>query len=185
MKFCLGDVVYHPKFGIGEIQKLYEESSAVSFDSGHISVSNEYLNFMDIKPTKYFWPLIKDRELESKYFKKGAYYNSHLAEPGIPPKVGVLGFVGYKTGAYGLLSAERRKLLICVFHNELPNVDSREYMNLWGEPKSDIRFGQMKSSMLSYSEYGYLGVARMDRFSDFRFMEKLIYDEECLLIKKH
>jgi hypothetical protein len=185
MKFHLGNIVYHSKFGIGEIQKLYEESSTVSFDSGHISVSNEYLNSMDIKPTKHFWPLIKDRKLESKYFKKDVYYNSHLAEPGVPPKVGVFGFVGYKTGVYGLLDSERIEILKCVFYNELPNVDSKKYMSLWGDPNSDERFGQMKASILDPARYpGYSRLAGMHRYGDVRTMERLIYDKGHMPLTK-
>lgn len=185
MKFNLEDVVYHSKFGVGQVQKIHEDSSVVSFNSGHIEVSNEFLNSVDISPKKHFWPLINKRKIESKYFKKDVYYNSHLAEPAMPPSVGLLGYVGYKTGIHGLPSAERIKLLTCVFHNELPNVDSKEYMNLWGKPGSDVRFGQMKSSVLNYAKSEYFGVARMDRYRDLVFMEKLIYDKECLLTRKY
>ena len=63
---------------------------------------------------------------------------------GIDPSVyrvgqGTLGFLGYRVGAAGISTLNRRALLDYVYENSLPTVDSIEYMEQWGKPRSATR----------------------------------------------
>jgi hypothetical protein len=44
-------------------------------------------------------------------------------------KDGLLSYVGYKVGRKGIVKYIRLQILDCVFHNQLPNVHSLEYMD--------------------------------------------------------
>ncbi|CAK1735148.1 hypothetical protein [Vibrio crassostreae] len=68
------------------------------------------------------------------------------------PKIGVLKAVGYTVGAQGLLQADRRTILTNVYMQSLPYVDSRSYMNEWGEPLSSDRLKKMAETLASLTK---------------------------------
>ncbi|CAK2007669.1 hypothetical protein [Vibrio crassostreae] len=68
------------------------------------------------------------------------------------PKIGVLKAVGYTVGAQGLPQADRRTILTNVYIQSLPYVDSRSYMNEWGEPLSSDRLKKMAETLASLTK---------------------------------
>jgi len=66
-------------------------------------------------------------------------------------KDGLLSFVGYRVGRNGLDKQNRQRILDCVFHNDLPQVDSVEYMRQWDEPKSAARLQKMAESLAAFT----------------------------------
>ncbi|GLR05228.1 hypothetical protein GCM10007906_28160 [Vibrio hyugaensis] len=68
------------------------------------------------------------------------------------PQIGVLKAVGYTVGAQGLPQTERRSILKNVYMQTLPYVDSRSYMNEWGEPSSSERLKKMAETLASLTK---------------------------------
>ena len=68
------------------------------------------------------------------------------------PNTGVLGHLGYKVGKQGLAASERRAILTEVFNSKLPNINSREYMQGWGQPNSKERLKKMADSMAAFCQ---------------------------------
>ena len=68
------------------------------------------------------------------------------------PNTGVLGHLGYKVGERGLSARERRAILTEVFDSKLPNINSQEYMQGWGEPKSKERLRKIADSMAAFCQ---------------------------------
>ena len=68
------------------------------------------------------------------------------------PNTGVLGHLGYKVGERGLKAPERRSILTEVFNSKLPNINSQEYMQGWGQPKSKERLKKMADSMAAFCQ---------------------------------
>ncbi len=66
------------------------------------------------------------------------------------PNTGVLGHLGYKVGERGLKATERRTILTEVFNSKLPNINSQEYMQGWGQPKSKKSLKKMADSMVAF-----------------------------------
>src|SRR5918912_2236530 len=66
------------------------------------------------------------------------------------PELGVLGYMGYKVGGRGLPATERRAILTEVFSSRLDNINSPEYMESWGRPKSKERLKKMADSMAAF-----------------------------------
>jgi len=66
-------------------------------------------------------------------------------------KEGLLSFIGYRVGRNGTPQNIRHQLLDCVFHNELPNVDSPEYMEEWDEPRTANRLKKLAESMAAFT----------------------------------
>ncbi len=66
-------------------------------------------------------------------------------------KEGLLSYVGYQVGkTNGVSTRLRHKTLDCVLFNKLPNVQSKEYMDEWGEPKSVTRLKKMAECLASF-----------------------------------
>ena len=68
------------------------------------------------------------------------------------PNTGVLGHLGYRVGNQGLSALERRTILTEVFNSKLPNINSREYMQGWGQPNSKERLKKMADSMAAFCQ---------------------------------
>lgn len=66
-------------------------------------------------------------------------------------KEGLLSFVGYRVGRNGIEKEVRQRILDCVFHNDLPQVDSDEYMRHWSEPRSAARLKKMAESLAAFT----------------------------------
>ena len=66
-------------------------------------------------------------------------------------KDGILSYVGYKVGYDGEETICRQKILDCIFHNVLPNVDSKDYMKEWGSPKSACRLQKLAESIAAFT----------------------------------
>jgi hypothetical protein len=63
--------------------------------------------------------------------------------------VGLLGYLGYRVGENGAFDEERRDILRIVFNNEVPNLNSPEYMAEWGSPKTAVRLKKMAETIAS------------------------------------
>ncbi len=66
-------------------------------------------------------------------------------------KDGLLSYVGYRVGRNGAPQDTRLQILDCVFHNELPNVDSAEYMEGWGSPNTTARLQKIAESIAAFT----------------------------------
>ncbi len=66
-------------------------------------------------------------------------------------KGGLLSYVGYRVGQQGLPRHVRLQILDCVFHNVLPRVDSPEYMNGWGTPKTAVRLHKLAETLAAFT----------------------------------
>jgi len=66
-------------------------------------------------------------------------------------KEGLLSFVGYRVGRNGADKQVRQRILDCVFHNDLPQVDSADYMRQWDKPKSAARLQKMAESLAAFT----------------------------------
>ena len=64
---------------------------------------------------------------------------------------GLLSFVGYRAGHNGESDLVRRRILDCVFHNELPHVNSAKYMEEWGTPQQLGRLAKMAQSLAAFT----------------------------------
>lgn len=64
-------------------------------------------------------------------------------------KEGLLSYLGYRVGQQGVHQGIRQQILDCVFHNKLPNVDSREYMDCWDSPETADRLKKMAETLAS------------------------------------
>lgn len=65
---------------------------------------------------------------------------------------GLLSYVGYRVGkTNGVSEIKRRRILDCVLFNELPLVNSPEYMNEWGEVKTSHRLKKLAEALASFT----------------------------------
>jgi hypothetical protein len=67
------------------------------------------------------------------------------------PQVGLLKHMGYKVGSSGLPPHQRREILRTAFEtNNLPKVESPEYMRQWGEAASANRLLKIANSIAAF-----------------------------------
>jgi hypothetical protein len=95
------------------------------------------------------------------------------------PNTGILGHLGYRVGKEGLSTAERRTILTEVFNSTLPNINSREYMQGWGQPKSKERLKKMADSMASFCQSqkrrsNHLAASHYEE--DLKWLRRTFYD---------
>ena len=65
---------------------------------------------------------------------------------------GLLSYVGYRVGkTHGVGERTRRQILHCVLFNELPRVNSPDYIEEWGAPRTDKRLKKMAESIASFA----------------------------------
>src|SRR5205814_877233 len=64
---------------------------------------------------------------------------------------GILSFMGYHVGQYGVIASHRQDILDYVFHEQLPRVNNGEYMRSWGTPKSSSRLRKMAESLAAFA----------------------------------
>ena len=84
---------------------------------------------------------------------------------------GVLSYVGYRVGiTHGIAKIKRQEILDCVLFNELPRVNSPDYMEAWGQPKTSKRLKKLSESIASFTR----NAKRKNNFS----MEVAIEDWE-------
>ncbi|MBC7815915.1 MAG: hypothetical protein IAG10_03340 [Planctomycetaceae bacterium] len=65
-------------------------------------------------------------------------------------EVGILGYMGYRVGKYGLPVDQRLKILADVFKSHLPPLNSSGYMREWGDPSSLERLKKMADSIAAF-----------------------------------
>ena len=63
------------------------------------------------------------------------------------PSTGMLAFLGYHVGANGLPEDERRAILASVYLEELPPVNSSNYMSDWGQPHTGGRLKKLAETL--------------------------------------
>lgn len=66
------------------------------------------------------------------------------------PATGILGALGYRVGKAGAPLKERRQLLDFVFTEDLPPIESAEYMAGWGVPNSGARLQKIAESLAAF-----------------------------------
>ncbi|MBS1794114.1 MAG: hypothetical protein JSS81_09685 [Acidobacteria bacterium] len=95
------------------------------------------------------------------------------------PNTGILGYLGYRVGEKALSPAERRAILTEIFNSRLPNINSREYMEEWGQPKSKERLKKMVDSMAAFCQNqkrrgNNLAVAHYEE--DLKWLKQMFYN---------
>jgi hypothetical protein len=75
--------------------------------------------------------------------------DGRIASP-MPP-AGVLSRMGYAVGKSGLSQRKRREVLDRVFNDELPFLNSDEYMSQWGLPSTPTRLRKMAESLAAFA----------------------------------
>ncbi|WP_281926767.1 hypothetical protein [Roseibium album] len=93
-------------------------------------------NASEIPEGQFAWPsTVAERGVESLGFVQA-------------PKEGMLGYLGYRVGdTNGLDSGSRQRILAEVFRGSLPPLDSPEYLEQWGEPKSVARLKKLAETI--------------------------------------
>lgn len=64
---------------------------------------------------------------------------------------GLLSYVGYQVGRNAIPQHIRLQILDCVFHNQLPNVGSAEYMKEWDLPTTATRLRKLAESIAAFT----------------------------------
>ena len=64
---------------------------------------------------------------------------------------GLLKFMGYAVGQKGSYRNKRQQVLDYVFNEQVPKVQSLEYMAEWGAPRSDTRLKKLANSLATFS----------------------------------
>lgn len=65
---------------------------------------------------------------------------------------GLLSFVGYRVGkTQGVPEIKRQQILDCVMFNTLPRVNSHEYMDEWGKPRTAQRLRKLAEALASFT----------------------------------
>jgi hypothetical protein len=70
-----------------------------------------------------------------------------LSEEAFPHVSGMLSHLEYRVGSSGHLAKERRQILDDIYLGSLPNVNSREYMEEWGTPKTAKRLKKLAETL--------------------------------------
>ena len=60
--------------------------------------------------------------------------------------------MGYKVGKAGVPQAQRRALLDDAFLDNVPSINSREYMSEWGKPNTATRLRKMAHSIAEFAK---------------------------------
>ena len=68
------------------------------------------------------------------------------------PQVGVLKCMGYTVGKRGLSVAARRLILENAYKGSIPNVQSKEHMEEWGETSTNRRLKKMANAIASFAK---------------------------------
>ena len=79
------------------------------------------------------------------------------------PQEGLLKHLGYQVGKDGIRINRRREILRKVFEDKIPEVNSSEYMESWGKPKSSKRLKKLADSLATFSRN-----AQMKKSADFK-----------------
>jgi hypothetical protein len=64
---------------------------------------------------------------------------------------GLLKFMGYAVGQNGAYRNKRQQVLDYVFNEQVPKVQSLEYMAEWGNPQSDTRLKKLANSLATFT----------------------------------
>lgn len=64
---------------------------------------------------------------------------------------GLLKFMGYTVGQNGAYRNQRRQVLDYVYNERVPMVQSQEYMDEWGRPKTAQRLQKMANSLATFA----------------------------------
>jgi len=124
-----------------EVGKLLEQAKERKRREDEIENEKPHHQERQIDRRGYFhWPSTDAPASTSGFFGNHWHY-----------KEGLLSFVGYRVGRNGVEKQLRQRILDCVFHNDLPQVDSVEYMRQWDEPKSAARLQKMAESLAAFT----------------------------------
>lgn len=76
---------------------------------------------------------------------------------------GMLSFLGYRTGKSGLKAKERKRLLMAAYNDQLPLIQTRDYLDKWGDPRTSARLAQIAYSI--FFSIKYAKKWKSDRFN--------------------
>ena len=64
---------------------------------------------------------------------------------------GLLSFMGYRVGQQGISPTDRHDILDYVYSKQIPRVNSAEYMNSWGDPRTRPRLQKLAESLAAFT----------------------------------
>jgi hypothetical protein len=95
---------------------------------------------------------------------------------------GLLSFMGYRVGQNGVPASHRRDILDYIYHENIPQVNSAEYMRGWGVPKSRKRLKKTADSLAAFTRMARrnlladMSVAIDDWETDLVYLKRTYYD---------
>jgi hypothetical protein len=95
---------------------------------------------------------------------------------------GILSFMGYKVGYAGVPPSHRRDILDYVYSEDLPRVNSPDYMKEWATPRSRQRLKKLANTLASLTrnakrnQAADMGNAVADWESDLTYLKRTYYD---------
>ncbi|HFQ5355573.1 TPA: hypothetical protein ACGVAX_002786 [Vibrio vulnificus] len=134
--------------------KLLEKESSSNNDEFAPIADYEWSNDTNVKTLSKNAPPISKVESKSTFrWPSTIAFETDGSLPEVQwPQMGVLKAVGYTVGAQGLPQAQRLAILKNVYMEHLPYVESRAYMNEWGEPQSSGRLRKMAETLASLTK---------------------------------
>lgn len=94
-------------------------------------------------------------ELQNEYFRwpttQAPLGDGEVDDAHFQYHQGLLGFVGYRVGAFGVSAVQRRELLDSVYSGPLPSLNSQEYMADWGAPQTSTRLRKIAASIAAFA----------------------------------
>ncbi len=95
---------------------------------------------------------------------------------------GLLSFMGYRVGNNGVPASHRRDILDYIYHEEIPQVNSAEYMREWGVPKSRRRLQKAAESIAAFTRnarrntFADMSAAIAEWEADLLYLKRTYYD---------
>jgi len=74
-----------------------------------------------------------------------------IGEQAFQVQEGLLGFIGYRVGINGVTAQKRRAILEDVYLREIPPVNSCEYMQEWGKPRTAKRLKKLANVLAAFA----------------------------------
>lgn len=115
------------------------------------------LLFRERRPARELRAMVAERlaALSESYFKwpttEASQGIDHLDDTQFQYQQGLLGFVGYRVGAYGVAASQRQELLGAIYEGPLPSVNSRAYMDEWGAPRTATRLRKLSYAIATFA----------------------------------
>jgi len=137
---CLGNVIDQNWFDCEVLQKVNDELPYRKRKAAAVLRQKVVSRLYELSIESFLWPTTNVEASECDLENTDEW-----------PKKGILGFMSYKVGEQGINETSRHDILDYVYSQDLPNVNSIEYMKEWGVPRSSRRLMKMAQSIASFA----------------------------------